>query len=166
MYTNAYFQVYTAQRIEYSGGLFFGNENSDPTRTLLSFFIASVCGSYEDLICFIPVTTLKSEKLLEHFKTVGQALHDIGFEILPVITDGHRTNTKFFKDLSGGCVTIPIQNPFDDSLPMFLLYDSVHLMKTIFNTLQRRRYFVADLFPFRFKTLNLRTSNFLKKVLG
>ena len=138
------FQVYTAQRVEYSGGSFFGNENSEPTRTLLSFFIASLCGSYEDLICFIPVTTLKAEKLLEHFLKVGKTLHDVGFEILPVLTDGHRTNGKFFKDLSGGCVAIPIKSPFDESLPMFLLYDSVHLMKTIFNTFRRCRLFYFE----------------------
>ena len=57
-------QVYTAQCVEYSGGFFIGNKNDEPTKTLLSFFIASLFGGYEDLICFIPVTNLTSDKLL------------------------------------------------------------------------------------------------------
>ena len=133
------FQVYTAQRVEYSGGVFVGNENDEPTRTLLSFFISSIFGSYEDLICFIPVTNLNSDKLMDHFSNVGKALHSIGFQILPVVTDGLRTNGRFFKDLSGGNIGIPIPNPFREDEPLFLLFDTVHLMKTIYNNFQKRR---------------------------
>ena len=132
--------MYTAQRIEYSGGVFFGNENSEPTRTLLSFFISSVCGSYEDLVCFIPVTTLTAQKLLDHFMVVGQALEETGFEILPVLSDGHRTNVRFYKELLGGPVGTSLPSPFSSHHPIFLLFDPVHLMKNIFNNFQKRRF--------------------------
>ena len=133
-------QVYTAQCVEYSGGFFIGNKNDEPTKTLLSFFIASLFGGYEDLICFIPVTNLTSDKLLGHFHQVGRALHGIGFQILPVVTDGLRTNQRFFKELSGGCIGIPITNPFLEEQPMFLIFDTVHLMKTLYNNFQKRRF--------------------------
>ena len=76
---------------------------------------------------------------MTHFLEVGQALHNIGFQVLAVLTDGHRTNCRFFKELSGGYPGIPIQNPFDTSLSMFLLFDPVHLMKNLYNNFQRQR---------------------------
>ena len=76
----AYVQVYTAQRIEYTGGQMFGMENGQPTRTLLSFMMSSVVGQYEDLVCFLPVVTLDANKLSEHFYKVLEAVTSIGFQ--------------------------------------------------------------------------------------
>ena len=118
---------------------YWSQENEEPTRTLLSFFITSVCGSYEDLICFVPCVTLSWEKLLTNFMQVGRVLHSIGFQVLPILTDGHKTNVRFFKELSGGHTGSPIVNPFDASLPMFPLFDPVHLMKNLYSNFQRRR---------------------------
>jgi len=78
--------------------------------------------------------------LLEHFLQVGKTLTEIGFQILPVLTDGHRTNCRFFKELGGGYLRIPIQSPFQKCRPLFLLFDPVHLMKNFYNNFERKRY--------------------------
>lgn len=136
--------MYTSQRVEYSGGSFFGNEKDEPTRTLLAFYISSVCGPYEDLVCFVPVTTLHWDDLLSHFRQVGTALTQIGFQILPILTDGHRTNCRFFKELGGGILRIPVQSPFAENLPLFPIFDSVHLMKNFYNNFERKRYVASS----------------------
>jgi hypothetical protein len=41
-------EVYSAKRIEYSNGKFYGYENSEATKTLLCFMVKSVAGKYED----------------------------------------------------------------------------------------------------------------------
>jgi hypothetical protein len=132
-------QVYTTQRADFSGGNIFGHELDKPTRTLLSFLINSVGGNYTDLICFIPVVTLNWTAQLQHFKNVATALDQIGFDVLLVITDGHRTNVRFFTELSEGDLKVRIQNPTSIERPLFLLFDPVHLMKNLFNNFQRKR---------------------------
>ena len=92
------------------------------------------------MVCFAPTVTLDWSALLQHFRNVFQALHNIGFRTIVVGLDGHKTNVKFFTQLSGGDLRIRIQNPFDNSLPVFLLFDSVHLMKNFFNNFKRKRY--------------------------
>jgi hypothetical protein len=136
-----YFQVYTAQRVEYSGGSFYGNENEEPTKTLLSFLISSVCGSYEDLVCFIPIVTLTWEILLAHFLKVLEALTKIGFQVLPVLADGHKTNARFFKELGKGELKVSVRHPFNPDWPLYLLFDPVHLMKNFYNNFERHKYF-------------------------
>ena len=61
-------EVYTDQRADYSGGVFFGNETGTPTKSLLSFMINSVCGNYEDMVCLIPTVTLGWSSQQEHFQ--------------------------------------------------------------------------------------------------
>ena len=138
MFSN-HFQVYSTQRVEYSGGSFFGHENEEPTRTLLAFFISSVSGHYEDLVCFIPIVTLTWDQLQSHFLKVLNVLTEIGFKTLAVLADGHRTNCRFYKELGGGVITTPIKNPFNENSPIFLIFDPVHLMKNFYNNFERKR---------------------------
>jgi hypothetical protein len=70
---------------------------------------------------------------------VGDELHKIGFQILPILTDGHKTNARFFKELSGGNLSSCIENPFKINSKLFLLFDPVHLMKNYFNNFERHR---------------------------
>jgi hypothetical protein len=135
-----YLQVYTAQRVEYAGGNFFGNETGSPTRTLLSFLVTSLGGAYEDMVCFIPTVTLNWSILLSNFLKVLRALHSIGFSIVLVLVDGHKTNIKFFLELAMRSQEICIPHPFDSSSPLFLMFDPVHLFKNFYHNFQKRRY--------------------------
>ena len=131
--------MYTAQRIDYSGGQLFGQETESPTRTLLSFMISSAAGNYSDLVCFVPVVTLNFDILMTHFKKVLEGLGKIGFLTLAVISDNHKVNAKLFTELSEGEMKPRILHPFDENRPLFLLFDPVHIMKNFFNNFQRKR---------------------------
>ena len=134
-----FLQVYTSQRAEYKGGHFFGCENGTPTRTLLSFLVTSLCGHYEDLVCFVPTITLNSAALHQHFRKVVTALLDVGFFVVLVLLDGHKTNIKFFTELGEGSLEISIQNPLYTELKMFTMFDPVHLYKNFYHNFERNR---------------------------
>jgi hypothetical protein len=125
--------------MEYSGGRFFGNESGTPTRTLLSFLITSIGGNYEDMICFFPQVTLNWKVLLKHFEIVLKAIQEVGFHVVVVILDGHKTNMRFFVELCGGRLKISIQNPADINLPLYLTFDPVHVFKNFYNNFERRK---------------------------
>ena len=131
-------QVYTSQRVDYSGGSYFGNEVDRPTRTLLAFLISSLAGSYSDLVCFLPVVTLDCPTLKNHFTKVAEELQKLEFKVLVAITDNHKTNVKLFSELSGGKMKTKIPHPFGRH-PLYLLFDPVHVMKNFYNNFQRKR---------------------------
>ena len=136
--------MYTAQRVEYSGGSFFGKELDRPTRTLLSFLINSLNCGYQDMICFVPVVTLDWKILLQSFIKVFSCLEEIGFRTIVVLADGHKTNTKFFMELCGGQLKIQTPNPVHGLWPLFLMYDPVHILKNFFNNFERKRYAINN----------------------
>ena len=127
------FQVYTFQRVEYSGGLFYGNELGEPTRTLLSFFASSIGGNYEDMICFFPIRTLTWATLYEKFLKVVEELHKIGLYTCLALADGHKTNVKFYTELCNGHLRASIQHPLEPEVPLYLMFDPVHLFKNFYH---------------------------------
>jgi hypothetical protein len=133
------FQVYTSQKVEYSSGKFFGNENGTPTRTLLSFFVSSVGGNYDDMVCLIPIVTLKWPDLMGHTSKILDALKEVGFNIVAVIVDGHKTNVRFFSELCKGDLCSAIPHPICPRTPLHLVFDPVHLFKNFYNNFERYR---------------------------
>ena len=130
--------MFTSQRVEYVGGQFFGNENQAPTKTLLSFFLSSLHGSYEDLVCFIPTTSLTSASLLHHFNMVLTKLQAVGFDVNLVLADGHKINIKFFTELGKGGLELLIQNSGPES-SFFTMFDPVHIFKNCYPNFQRNK---------------------------
>ena len=136
---NGLFQVYTSQRVEYVGGNFFGNENGNPTRTLLSFMVTSLCGSYEDMVCYVPIITLNWSSLLGHFSTVLNALQSVGLNVVLVLVDGHKTNIRFFSELGKGNHEISIEHPVKTDSKLFLMFDPVHIFKNFYHNFHTHR---------------------------
>ena len=69
-----------------------------------------------------------------------QALDSVGFKTVLTVTDGHRVNVKFFTQLSGGQLRIRIPHPESESVPMFLHFNPIHVMKNFYNNFQRKGY--------------------------
>ncbi len=102
--------------------------------------VNSVCEKYEDLVCFVPVVTLTWEILIKHFMIVLEALEKIGFQVLLILSDGHKTNVKLYIELGQGNLKPRIPHPFRPDEPLFLLFDPVHLMKNFYNNFERHRF--------------------------
>ena len=59
-------KLYTAQSVEYQNGTFVGlTEDGERARTVLTFMVQSVCKSYKDVVCLVPVEKLDTSKV--HF---------------------------------------------------------------------------------------------------
>ena len=54
-------EVYTANRVEYSGGKFYGYENKQVTKTLLGFMIKSVAGKFHDMVALVPISKIDAD---------------------------------------------------------------------------------------------------------
>jgi hypothetical protein len=134
-------EVYSAKRIEYSNGKFYGFENSLVTKTLLCFMVKSVAGKYEDVVAMVPLTTISSEIIARWYDRVLKAVTELGFVVVVTLTDAHSSNRKFFtKELCNGTIQTHFINPYSGS-PIFLAFDSVHVFKNLYNNLLNRREF-------------------------
>ena len=82
-------KVHTAQRVEYSNGSFVGlRDDGLPAKTVLAFMVQSVCGSYKDVVCVVPINKLDTSILTSLFQKVMLALDKI-FLVIAVSVDNH-----------------------------------------------------------------------------
>ena len=134
-------EVYSAKRVEYSNGTFYGYENQTVTKTLLGFMIKSVGGKFMDMVCLFPVDQLDSEILHSMWKNVLKEVTEIGFDVVSNTLDGHSINQKFYtKFLGEGELQLSIPHPYkNDGSRIFLLYDYVHIFKCIYNNFVNKR---------------------------
>ena len=74
--------------------------------------IKSLGGKYNDMIALHPIVCINSQKIKELFYKVLEGVSIIGFNVCAVIVDGHKTNTKFYRELGGGELKNSIKNPY------------------------------------------------------
>jgi hypothetical protein len=129
-------EVYTARQVEYSNGQFYGNENGEPTKTLLCMMLKCVAGSYSDVVAMVPLTSINSGVIKEWWSRVVQEVTPMGFDIVATIVDAHSSNRRFYtEELCGGSLQTYIPHPVNSGSKIFLLFDSVHAFKNIYNNL-------------------------------
>ena len=140
-------EVKTDQTVDYTGGNILGEFEGVVTKGLLAVMIKSLGGKYRDVVAMVPVVSLKSTDMDEIYMKVLKGITDIGFSTTASSVDGHRVNKKFYKDLCGGKEVKPfIQNPFKPDEKIFLLYDTVHIFKCLYNIFLKRIHFEIPAF--------------------
>ena len=88
-------KVYTKQTVELAGGRLYGDSEKGITNTIFCTYISYVAGNYRDLVTMSPVPHLKSDDIKDIFFKVLKNLTELGFVVMCVTTDGHRTNQSF-----------------------------------------------------------------------
>jgi hypothetical protein len=135
-------EVYSAKRIEFSGGKFYGLENAEATKTLLCFMVSSVAGSYRDMVAMMPIVKIDASVILSNFEKVVEALQEIGFQVTSVLTDGHSANRRFYSEkLCGGNLASSAPNPHFPGEKIFLLFDPTHLFKNYYSNFFNKKIF-------------------------
>ena len=134
-------EIYTAKRIEYSSasGKVTGlTQAAEVASTILCFMASSVCDKYQDVVALIPISHLNADKLKAATWIVLQLLAESGFNVVSLCCDNHTANRSFFKNvLSCGVLNSMVYNPITKR-PLFLLFDSVHNLKNIYNNFCKR----------------------------
>jgi hypothetical protein len=146
-------EVYSARRVEYQNRKFYGFENSEAAKTLLCFMVKSIAGKYSDIVAMVPLTKISSEIINNWYQKVLEAVTEIGFDIVATLTDAHSSNRRFFQhELCKGKLSTFVPIPYSPGTKVFLMFDSVHIFKNIYNNLLNRRAFLCP--PFEGKTIS------------
>ena len=136
-------EVYVYQNIDYDNGKFVGLATNDnmPATTVLCFLIKSLCSKFCDIVSAIPIRGINVNILQQHCMEVLQVVTDSGFDVVALIADNHPVNRAFFTNLSNASHE-PCVNPVNPDKKLFLLIDSTHTIKNIYNNFQKRKKFV------------------------
>lgn len=90
--------------------------------------ITSPLSSYKHVVALFPVCNLATNTLLKQAETVIKALHDIGFQVLTLVSDNNRVNRHMFEKICGGSLASFIPNPYDHNDCIFLLVYHLQLV--------------------------------------
>ena len=124
-------EVYVKKMMLYHGGQVFGRGVDDPSclaKTVLGIMVSCMFGGPNFLSRILPISKLNSAFLLEQVSLSRDAIEQAGGHVKAVICDGNRNNQALFRQLGANP-----QEPWQTDAGMFLLYDSVHLLKNIRN---------------------------------
>ena len=124
-------EVSVKKTILFHGGTIFGKAVNNPAKlanTLLGIMIVCLYGGPTFLSKMLPVTNLNSQFIHEQISLTREAIQSSNGKVKVIICDDNRTNQKFFKTYN----TLP-NKPWLTNDDMFLLFDFVHLLKSIRN---------------------------------
>ena len=128
-------EIHVKPSYQYKGGKIKGvsENNVGLANCVQTFMISSLRSSHKDVVALFPVTKLTSADLLNYTHVVLKTLHEIGFNVISLISDNNRVNRNMFESFCGGTLKCCIDNPYDLDNKLFFLFDSVHLIKCIRN---------------------------------
>ncbi|XP_066911172.1 uncharacterized protein [Clytia hemisphaerica] len=124
-------EVYVKQCLLYHGGTVFGQAENNPSSlatSVLGIMVKCLFGGPTFLFKMIPVKAMTAAFLFDQIQQTIALLRGAGADIKSIIVDGNRTNQNFFKQFD--TVT---DKPWLTTDGIFLLFDFVHLIKSIRN---------------------------------
>lgn len=122
-------EVYVKPQLTYQGGNVFGKAVNNPDHlatTVLSFMICSLFGGKKFLMKALPVYRLDSAFQHDQSLKILNGIAESGGTTVAIICDNNKVNQKFFTKFDLSCPWCTTDN-------LFLLYDYVHLIKSIRN---------------------------------
>lgn len=138
-------EIHVKPSLTYKGYKIDGIADNNPTthnktpvlaKCMQAFMISSLLSKNKDIVALYPVFKMDSEFLHSKLNEVLDVLHEIGYEVVSVISDNHQINNAAFKHFSPSQsqqVPLFIKSPYLPNKKIFFLFDTVHLFKSIRN---------------------------------
>lgn len=140
-------EIYLDSKFDFVGGKIIGSSLNDKlsAKTANVYLIRSVFCNYKDVVGIVPANNLTGEANFSHTLKILEGLKDLGFKVLAIITDNNNINKRMFEYFEKTSDSVPSYiNPKDSSFPLFLLYDPVHLVKSIRNNWINHKDLIFD----------------------
>ena len=159
-------EIYTAKRLEFQNGKLFGFDNGAPTKTLCGFMLTSISGKYKDMISLSQVGNLNAATLKKIFDIILPSVTKIGFSIVGISVDNFSANRKFYEhELCNKKISSSIPHPLCPGEEIYLVYDSTHVFKNVYNAWIKKRIFVCpDFLGMQIGTVNFDHLEILAKL--
>ena len=145
-------EIYLQKEEQYSGGRLIGsNELGELYKGVMTFMIVGLKKSKPWVVKAIPETKIEGKWLANHIDETICSIHQAGFRVRGVVADDHSTNVLAFNTLLKkypSQVHNSISHPSKKELPIYLFFDTVHLVKNVRNNLLNCKKFIFPEFLF------------------
>ncbi|KAF2880149.1 hypothetical protein ILUMI_26012 [Ignelater luminosus] len=135
-------EIHLKENLYYKWGNIVGNAFNDEklAKSAHVFMISSLMSPYKEVVHILPVNKMTGEVLHTFLKNIVIGLHNIGFEVLGVVSDNHSINRKAISYFSNSPeVKIVYPNPADENKPLYFVIDTVHILKNVRNNWLNKR---------------------------
>ena len=144
-------EIYVQPKMSFKAGHVQGlADNTDSLATTVQvFLISGLLSSLKDVVCMVPVKNLTGELLAGMLRDVLSAAGEAGFKVVCVVADGGMVNRKAYVVLGGDRQFVQfIPTPTFPGEKIFLLFDSVHILKCLRNNwLNLKNFLKTFIFP-------------------
>lgn len=122
--------------MDYKGGNLVGTayDSIDVATTAHVFIIQSLLSDFKDVVYILPVNKMNANNLFAIIKKILLGLETIGYKIIVIVTDNNSINRKalsYFANPPQSSIVYP--NPSEKNRPLFVINDTVHILKCIRN---------------------------------
>jgi hypothetical protein len=131
-------EIHTKPRFTFKKGTVTGvasnTYENEAASSVQAFMISSLFCNYKNIALLFPVKNMSAAELLRWTMRVINDLEESGFRVISIITDNNNINRKMFTDMSPNSkLNICVPHPRDQTRPLFLFFDTVHILKCIRN---------------------------------
>ena len=129
-------EIYVKPKLQYTADRIVGNaeKKEQAASRIQCFMISSITSKNKDVISLTPVQNMSSVELSRLMLQVITNVTNAGFRIVSIISDNNVVNRMSFMLISGSDTLRPyIMNPVKPSQKIFILFDTVHLLKCVRN---------------------------------
>ena len=130
-------EIHIKSKVVYDNGKVRGyaeNKSLKEANGMQCFMLSSLFSDNRDVVSIVPVLQMNAEYLCDLLKQVIINVSTAGYRIIAVISDNNVVNRNSFKKLADSDSLVPfIYNPVHRDQKIFILFDSVHILKCIRN---------------------------------
>ena len=130
-------EIHIKSNVAYQNGKLIGyaeNQSVKSANRIQCFMLSSILSNNRDVVSLVPVQQMTSSYLCDLTKQVITNVTNAGYTVISIISDNNVVNRKMFMSLSGFDHLMPyIINPVNNIDKIFILFDSVHILKCIRN---------------------------------
>lgn len=107
------------------------NEENVLANRLLCFVLCGLTSTYRIPCSYYFTKQLTGKELFDMAVTVLKEIEKLGFVVVRVVTDNHKTNVAMFRLFNGGKLAEVVEHPCNSSRKLFLSFDQNHIIKNI-----------------------------------
>ena len=147
IYNYSYFSIAG----KFIGNVEFSNDSLEvePTKTILCFMVSSLSKKWSSVVRLLPLSNPKASDLLPITLQVIKDIEQLDLFVDVIVSDNYPLNVNLFKLLGNSKELLSyVPHPTNNQRPLYLLFDFVHILKTIRNNwLNQKDYNCTFTFP-------------------
>ena len=129
-------EIHVKSELTYKGGKVFGSSlnTTEPAKAIFAFMVSSLSKKWSTIVRLLPCSNSSTAELFPIIEMVIEDVERCGLNVQVLCTDNYPMNVNIFKLFSPtNILDYIVPHILNADRPLFLMFDFVHILKTIRN---------------------------------